>query len=113
MHGVSLSICRAWHPIRAAIHIWTITPVASDCGMSWAGRFMYPLLGLSCRMPPSQFTCLWEVTWEGDETVEHFTFWSPSNAPVLAASYAAVVHTLFEVIAQALGFRSKHTYRVL
>ena len=62
----------------------------------------------------SQFTCLWEVTWEGEETVEHFAFWSPSNAPVSAVTYAAVVHTLFEVIAQALGFRNKRrTYRGL
>ena len=61
----------------------------------------------------SRFTCLWGVTWEGEGTVERFAFWSPSNAPVSAVHYAAVVHALFEVVAQALGFRNKHTYRVL
>ena len=45
--------------------------------------------------------------------MECFAFWSPTNAPVSAVNYAAVVYTLFEVVAQALGFRSKRTYRVL
>jgi hypothetical protein len=61
----------------------------------------------------SQFACLWEVAWEGGEMVEHFAFWSPSNAPVSAVAYATVVHTLFEVLAQALGFRCKRTFRTL
>jgi hypothetical protein len=61
----------------------------------------------------SQFACLWEVAWEGGEVVEHFAFWSPSNAPVSAVAYATVVHTLFEVLAQALGFRCKRTFRTL
>ena len=61
----------------------------------------------------SQFTCLWEVAWEGGEMVEHFAFWSPSNAPVSALAYATVMHTLFEVLAQALGFRSRRTFCTL
>ena len=61
----------------------------------------------------SQFTCLWEVTWEGEGMMERFAFWSPSNTPNSAVAYATVMHTLFEVVAQALGFRSKRTYRVL
>ena len=38
----------------------------------------------------SRFACLWEVAWEGGDTVEHFAFWSPSNAPVSAVAYATV-----------------------
>ena len=102
-------------PSRLRTHL--VNPVCVD-------RYLQSPLGLvayfitNSRSPHrarrvSQFTCLWEVTWEGDETVEHFAFWSPSNAPVSAVSYAAVVHTLFEVIAPALGFRSTRTYRVL
>ena len=45
--------------------------------------------------------------------MEDFSSWSPSDAPVSALNYAAVKHTLFEVVAQALGFCSRRTYRVL
>ena len=61
----------------------------------------------------SHYTCLWEVAWEGEGTGGHFAFWSPSNAPASAVAYATVIHTLFEVVAQALGLRSKRVYRVL
>ena len=61
----------------------------------------------------SRFVCLWEVAWAGDGTEEHFAFWSPSNAPAAAVAYATVMHTLFEIMAQALGFRSIRTFRVL
>jgi hypothetical protein len=61
----------------------------------------------------SQYTCLWEVAWEGEGTGEHFAFWSPSNAPASAVAYATVIHTLFEVVARALGLRSTRVYRVL
>ena len=40
-------------------------------------------------------------------------FWSPSNAPAAAVSYATVMHTLLDIMAQALGFQSKRTFRVL
>ena len=44
---------------------------------------------------------------------EHFALCSPSNAPASAVAYATVIHTLFEVVAQALGFHSKRMYQVL
>ena len=61
----------------------------------------------------SRFTCLWEVSWNGGGIREHSAFWSPAHAPGMAQQNAAIIHTLFAVMAQALGLQCNRTYHML